>query len=143
MRESLPSLEQFKWTMPLTTRWRDNDVYGHMNNVVYYALFDTVANTFLIEKGGLDFRNDAAIAYVVQSDCNYAKQIAYPDQLTGALRVAKLGNSSVRYQIGIFRESETDAAAFGNFTHVLVNRDSAKPVAIEGKMREALATLLV
>lgn len=143
MRESLPSLDQFKWTMPLTTRWRDNDVYGHMNNVVYYALFDTVANTFLIDEGGLDFRNDEAIAYVVQSDCNYAKQIAYPDSLTGALRVAKLGTSSVRYQIGIFRDGENDAAAFGNFTHVLVNRESSRPEPIQGKMREALTTLLV
>ena len=132
----------YRYFVPITTRWHDNDVYGHVNNVAYYSYFDSTANHFLIHEGGLDIHSGPIIGLVVSSGCDYHAPLAYPDQLSGALRVNRLGNSSVEYGLAIFREGETHAAAEGFFTHVFVDRESRRPAAIPERLRNALGTLL-
>ncbi|WP_115936574.1 acyl-CoA thioesterase [Aestuariispira insulae] len=131
-------LSDYPHHQPLTTRWMDNDIYGHVNNVTYLSYFDTVANQFLIEKGGLDIAKSPAIGLVVESHCRYFASIAYPERITGALRVEHLGNSSVRYGIGIFKEGREEACAEGYFVHVFVDRASNKPHDIPAPIRQAL-----
>lgn len=128
---------------PITTRWMDNDVYGHVNNVTYYSYFDTAANTYLIEEGGLNIESSPVIAYVVNSSCNYSSGIAYPDKIEAGLRVDRLGNSSVQYGIAIFKKGEEQASAYGHFVHVFVERETGKPVPIPEKMRHALEKILL
>jgi acyl-CoA thioester hydrolase len=128
---------------PLTTRWSDNDVYGHVNNVVYYSYFDTVANRYLIEEGGLDISDGRIVGYVVNSGCQYLSPITYPESIEAGVRVEKLGNSSVRYGIGIFREGENQPAAYGHFVHVFVERALNKSVPIPARLRAALEAILV
>jgi acyl-CoA thioester hydrolase len=140
-RPTAPSRDEYFWTCPITTRWSDNDVYHHVNNVVYYSYFDTVANSYLMEAGGLSFTDDAVVGFVVNSNCDYFSPIAFPQRVTGALRVDKLGNSSVVYGIAIFADDEPLAAASGTFTHVFVERESNRPVPIPAPIREALAKL--
>ncbi len=135
--------ENYRFFTPIATRWGDNDIYGHVNNVVYYAYFDSVANLFLIERGGLDIHEGQAIGLVVNSGCSYLAPVEFPDRLEGGFRVNRLGSSSVEYGIAIFKEGEDEACAAGTFTHVFVNRESRRPVKIEGKMREALEAVLV
>lgn len=142
-RPQPPLRNDYHWTCPITTRWSDNDVYHHVNNVVYYSYFDTVANTYLIEQGNLEFRDGSVIGLVVNSACDYHAPIAYPQTITGALRVDKLGNSSVVYGIGIFAEGSDVAAANGTFTHVFVDRESGRPVPIPEPLRRALAAIEV
>ena len=127
----------------ITTRWMDNDVYGHVNNVTYYSYFDTAANTYLIEEGGLNIASSPIIAYVVSSACDYASGIAYPDKIEAGLRVDHLGNSSVQYGIAIFKKDAEQASAHGHFVHVFVERETGKPVPIPEKMRVALEKILV
>ena len=127
--------------MTMTTRWMDNDVYGHVNNVTYYSYFDTAANDYLINAGGLDYRAGEVIAYVVASRCEYKQAVAFPDSLDIGVRVNRIGNSSVEYGIGIFRSNEPGVAAFGTFTHVFVSRATERPVAIPQDIREALQRL--
>lgn len=127
----------------ITTRWSDNDVYGHVNNVTYYSYFDTAANNYLINEGGLDIENSPIIGFVVNSGCNYNSAIAYPDKIEAGLRVDRLGNSSVQYGVAIFKDGEEHAAANGHFVHVFVDRETNKPVAIPEKMRAALEAILV
>ena len=127
----------------ITTRWSDNDVYGHVNNVVYYSYFDTAANNYLINDGGLDIETSPVIGFVVNSGCNYNSSIAYPDKIESGLRVDRLGNSSVQYGVAIFKEGEDHAAADGHFVHVFVDRETNKPVAIPDNMRAALEAILV
>jgi len=127
----------------ITTRWSDNDVYGHVNNVVYYSYFDTAANNYLINDGGLDIETSPVIGFVVNSGCNYNSSIAYPDKIESGLRVDRLGNSSVQYGVAIFKEGEDHAAADGHFVHVFVDRKTNKPVAIPDNMRAALEAILV
>jgi len=134
--------DSYRWFMPITTRWMDNDIYGHVNNVTYYSYFDTVANRYLIEEAGLDIHHGDSIGYVVQSACHYKSAIAFPDALEGGLRVNRLGNSSVEYGVAIFRAGEDSACACGSFTHVFVNRATERPVAISGQIRSALTRLL-
>jgi len=138
-----PRREDYRYFAPITTRWADNDIYGHVNNVTYYAYFDTVANAYLIEKGGLDIHAGQTIGFVVNSACNYFSPLAYPAKLEGGFRVNRIGNSSVEYGIAIFQENEMTASAAGTFTHVFVDRQSNKPVKIEGLLREALEAVLV
>jgi acyl-CoA thioester hydrolase len=126
----------------LTTRWADNDIYGHVNNVMYYSYFDTTANTYLIEHGGLDIHDGKVIGLVVDSGCSYFAPLAFPDRLQGGLRIAQIGSSSVRYEIAIFKAGEDHAAAQGHFVHVFVDRDSRKPVAIPEAMRTALSQIV-
>jgi len=127
----------------ITTRWSDNDVYGHVNNVVYYSYFDTAANNYLINDGGLDIETSPVIGFVVNSGCNYNSSIAYPDKIESGLRVDRLGNSSVQYGVAIFKEGEDHAAADGHFVHVFVDRKTNKPVAIPDNMRASLEAILV
>lgn len=141
MSKATPEREDYGYFCPITTRWADNDIYGHVNNVVYYAYFDTVANSYLIEQGGLDIHGGDVVGFVVNSHCDYFSPVAFPDQLEGGFRVNRLGNSSVEYGIGIFRQGEKQACAAGTFTHVFVERVSDKPVRIEGLLREALERL--
>lgn len=128
--------------VPLPTRWMDNDVYGHVNNVTYYSYFDTAANDFLVKVGGLDFRDGATIAYVVASRCEYKKAITFPDLLDIGVRVNKLGNSSVEYGMAVFRDTDRLAAAHGSFTHVFVSRETQRPVTIPDTIRAALEQLV-
>ncbi|MFI5605689.1 acyl-CoA thioesterase [Amycolatopsis sp. NPDC051903] len=126
-------------TVPL--RWKDNDVYGHVNNVVHYSLMDTVINTFLVEEGELDIETGGVIGLCVESQCRYHASVAFPGSLRIGLRVAHLGKSSVRYEIGMY--SAADAlVAEGHFVHVFVDREARRPVPVEGKLREALAELV-
>ena len=144
MSESkIESRENYFAFKPITTRWMDNDAYGHVNNVTYYSYFDTAANCYLIEEGGLDIENGSVIGFVVNSGCNYNSPIAYPEKIEAGLRVDRLGNSSVTYGLAIFKEGETQAAAQGHFVHVFVDRETNKPVAIPAKMRAALEAILV
>jgi acyl-CoA thioester hydrolase len=127
---------------PISTRWSDNDIYGHVNNVAYYSYFDSVANHFLISEGGLDIHEGEIIGLVVSSGCHYHAALAYPDKLEAGLRVNRLGNSSVEYGLAIFREGEEMAAAEGHFIHVFVDRISRRPTPIPELLRSALKTLL-
>jgi acyl-CoA thioester hydrolase len=126
---------------PLATRWLDNDVYGHVNNVVYYAYFDTVVNAYLLSQGGLDPEHGAVIGLCVESSCSYLAPLRFPDALEGGLRVAALGRSSVRYEVGIFRAGERQASAQGHFVHVFVDRAGRRPVELPAAMRSALQRL--
>ena len=127
----------------ITTRWMDNDVYAHVNNVVYYSYFDTVVNQYLIERGVLDFVNGAVVGFVVETACRYFQPVTFPDVVHAGLRVARIGTSSVRYEVGLFRNDEPLAAAEGHFVHVYVTRTTGKPTPLPPDLRaavEALAT---
>jgi acyl-CoA thioester hydrolase len=112
----------------ITTRWMDNDAYGHVNNVVYYSFFDTVVNAWLIEHGALDVERGDTIGFVVETGCHYFAPLAYPETVTAALRVAHVGRSSVRYEVALFSQGSDTAAAQGHFIHVYVNRSDRRPV---------------
>ena len=127
---------------PITTRWMDNDAYGHINNVVYYSFFDTVVNMWLIEHGALDFEKGPVVGYAVETGCNYFSPLAYPQKVTAGLRVAHIGRSSVRYEIAIFAEGVEIAAAQGHFIHVYVDRQTLRPVELPGTLRNALQPLV-
>ena len=136
-------VEDYRYFLPITTRWMDNDVYGHVNNVTYYSYFDTVANHFLIREGGLDIHTSPVIALVVESMCSYLAPVAYPDELSAGLRVDKLSTRSVTYGTAIFTAGGKTAVAQGHFVHVFVDRESRKAVPIPDPIRAALATLVV
>jgi len=126
----------------IPTRWMDNDVYGHVNNVVYYSYFDTVVNQYLIEQGALDIERSKVVGLVVETACQYLAPVTFPDIITAGLRVARLGNSSVRYEIGIFRNNEAAAAAQGHFIHVYVDRTTRRPAQLPVTLRTALERIL-
>ncbi|MCC7016444.1 MAG: acyl-CoA thioesterase [Rhodospirillales bacterium] len=134
---------RYRHFMPLQTRWADNDIYGHVNNVTYYAYFDTVINCYLIERGGLDISGGDVVGFAVETMCHFLKPLAYPDALEAGLRVGHLGKSSVRYEVGIFREGESEAAAAGHFVHVFVDRDTSRPVPMPPRIRRALERIRV
>jgi acyl-CoA thioester hydrolase len=125
----------------ITTRWMDNDIYGHVNNVIYYAFFDTAVNQLLIEAGVLDPQAGAVIGLVVETQCRYARSLAFPDRVTAGVRVARIGNSSVRYEIGLFREDEDEAAGEGHFVHVYVDRRDRRPTPLPAELRQVLESL--
>lgn len=143
MRAEAKRRSDFKHFHAITTRWMDNDVYAHVNNVVYYSWFDTVVNHFLVANGALDIEHSPVIGLVVETQCNYFASVAFPDRVTAGLRVTKLGNSSVRYEVGIFREDEDSAAAQGHFVHVYVDRVTRKPASIPDRMRALLQSIEV
>jgi acyl-CoA thioester hydrolase len=126
----------------ISTRWMDNDVFGHINNVVYYSYFDTVVNQYLLERGVLDVERGPVIGLVVETQCNYFSPMSFPDTVHAGLRVARLGSSSVRYEVGIFRNDDAVASAQGHFVHVYVDRVSRRPVALPDELRTALNALL-
>ncbi|MDP3294702.1 MAG: thioesterase family protein [Nevskia sp.] len=127
--------------LAIPTRWKDNDVYGHVNNIDYYSFFDTVINHYLITVGELDIRRGAVIGFAAESHCRYLKSLAYPEVVDAGLRVAKLGNSSVRYEIALFRANDDEPAAEGWFVHVFVDRETQKSSPIPDSIRAALARI--
>ncbi len=137
------SRDRYPHFMTLQTRWMDNDIYGHVNNVTYYSYFDTVVNSFLIDEGGFDPQADTVIGVAVETMCAFKKSIAFPDVIDAGLRVGKLGNTSVRYEIGIFQAKEQEASASGHFVHVFVDRASNQPVPIPASIRSAFERILV
>jgi acyl-CoA thioester hydrolase len=142
MNKSREPREAYKHYRVIGTRWMDNDVYGHVNNVVYYSYFDTVVNQYLIEKGALDIGSSPVIGLVVETACQYFRPMVFPDTIHAGLRVGQLGRSSVRYEIGIFRNDEASAAAQGHFVHVYVDRASLRPTPLPQALRQALEPLL-
>jgi acyl-CoA thioester hydrolase len=128
----------FRHFRPIATRWMDNDVYGHVNNVVYYAYFDTVVNGHLIDNGLLDTAASPAIGLVVETGCTYFESVAVPDALEAGLAVETLGRSSVRYRVAIFKAGAESAAAQGHFVHVYVDRETRRPTGLPQQMREEL-----
>jgi acyl-CoA thioester hydrolase len=133
----------FVFYFPITTRWMDNDMFGHVNNVNYYSYFDTIINQFLIEQAGFVPQKSQQIGFIVKSSCSYDSPVSYPQKLVGALRVDRIGNSSVDYAVGIFKENQNVASAVGCLTHVFVDRDSHKPTAIKGMLREAMLSAVI
>lgn len=133
--------EMFHHFSPIQTRWSDNDSYGHVNNVVYYAYFDTAVNNYLIARGALDIDSGAVIGLVVETGCHYFAAAAFPDVLQAGMRVVHLGNSSVRYEIAIFREGADLALAQGHFVHVYVDRVTRRPTALPATLRAAVMAL--
>ena len=126
----------------LSTRWMDNDVYGHVNNVVYYSLFDTAVNGYLIEAGALDIQHSEVIGLVVETHCNYFAPIEFPRKVDAGLRVAHIGSSSVRYEIGLFAQGDALTAARGHFVHVYVDRATRRPAVLPSALTHALEGLL-
>ncbi|HVZ44435.1 MAG TPA: thioesterase family protein [Ramlibacter sp.] len=125
----------------IPTRWEDNDVYGHVNNVVHYSWFDTAVNAHLIEEGALDIRGGAVIGLVIETQCNYFAPIEFPQVVDAGLRVARIGKSSVRYEVGLFVQGEPMTAARGHFVHVYVERESRRPAPLPDRLREVLEAL--
>ena len=141
-KPAAPSRSDYSHVMPIPTRWMDNDIYGHVNNVVYYSYFDTVINRYLIDEGGLDHQNGTIVGMAVETSCRFHRSLAFPDLVHAGLRVGKLGRSSVRYEIGIFRNDEISACADGHFVHVFVERGDQRPVSIPEPIRAALQLLV-
>ena len=131
----------YKAFRPITTRWMDNDVYGHVNNVVYYSWFDTAVNAHLIEQGALDIHAGDTIGLVVETHCNYFEPLAFPQTVEAGIRVAQLGASSVRYEVGLFAQGGDQTAAKGHFVHVYVNKSTRRPVALPPQLSAVLETL--
>ena len=143
MDTALVTRADFPHLVDHTTRWKDNDVYGHMNNVVHYELFDSTVNQWLIQRGLLNLTESTAIGVVAESGCRYLAELKYPGAVTAGLRVVRLGNSSIRYELALFAEGEEKAAAVGHFVHVYVDAQTRKPCPIPAKTRAAASALLV
>jgi acyl-CoA thioester hydrolase len=149
-RPGIGTRADYRWFVTLATRWMDNDVYGHVNNVQYYSFFDTAVARFLVESGmfgedgGLGLENVPAVGLVVETQCRYAAPLAFPDEVTVGLRCGRLGTSSVRYEIGVFRNAEDRACAEGHFVHVYVDRrEQSRTVAVPERLREAVTRRLL
>ena len=134
--------KNYRYFLPITTRWKDNDAYGHINNVTYYSYFDTVANTYLVHEGGLNIETSPVIGLVIESKCTFKSPLAFPDEIEAGLRIDKLGGSSVVYGIAIFKKREEKASAFGHFVHVFVDRENRKPVKMPAGYRSAFEKIL-
>lgn len=133
----------FAHFLAIPTRWMDNDLYGHVNNVVYYSYFDTVINEYLIRAGGLDIHDGAVIGVCAESHCSFRDSFSFPETVEAGLRVGHLGRRAVRYEIGLFKQGRDEAAAEGHFVHVFVDRAVMTPVAIPGPIKAALARLVL
>ncbi|MEW4468798.1 thioesterase family protein [Parasphingorhabdus sp. JC815] len=140
-KTDLPARSAFKRFVTITTRWMDNDAYRHVNNVVYYSLFDTAVNQMLLEESLLDIEHGDTIGLVVSSQCNYYAPVAFPDVVHVGVRVGKLGRTSVTYEIAIFRNDDSALSAFGNFTHVYVDRQTNRPQPLKPELKEFLSSL--
>jgi len=140
--ETPESRGRFRHFLTVPTRWMDNDVYGHVNNVVYYAYFDTVINRYLIAEGGLDIKEGPVVGVAAESHCRYRRPVSFPTDIDAGLRVGRLGRTSVRYEIGLFPSGEEEAAAEGWFVHVFVDRATGRPAPIPERIRTALARLV-
>ncbi|HEX8745295.1 MAG TPA: thioesterase family protein [Thermoleophilaceae bacterium] len=135
-------LDGYPHSSRLQTRWKDNDVYGHVNNVEFYSYFDTAINAWLIAEGGLDIEGGAVIGVCAESHCEFRAAVAFPDALDVHLRVGRLGRSSVRYELAVTRAGEGEPVATGHFVHVFVDRERRRPVAIPERLRGALERLV-
>lgn len=133
----------YKHFLPLQTRWADNDIYGHVNNAAYYGFFDTIVNEYLIAEGALDIHRGDIIGLVVETGCRYFAPLEFPRKLEGALRVSKIGNSSVRYELAIFKAGEDAPAAEGHFVHVYVDRATRRPAPLPDAFRKALGKIAI
>ena len=139
--ENVTQLTDYPHRLSIPTRWKDNDVYGHVNNVEYYSFFDTVINTYLIREGGLDIHHGPVIGLCVASQCDFSAPLAFPDTVVAGLRVTRLGRSSVHYGIGLFSEGGATAAAQGSFVHVFVDRAERRAQSIPDPIRAALEAI--
>ena len=141
MADALPTRDDYRYFLPIQTRWNDMDRYGHVNNMVYYGYMDTVVTEYIITHGGLDTASSPVVGLVIESLCRYHRPISFPGVIDAGLRVGKLGNSSVRYEVGIFVQGEEPIAAHGHFVHVYVTRADNRPTPIPAPIRAALAPL--
>lgn len=132
----------YRTFITIPTRWMDNDIYGHVNNVNYYSYFDTAVNSYLVNCGVLDMHHGEVVGFVVENHCNYFAPVAFPQTITAGVRVTKVGSSSVRYEIGLFADDEQTTAAKGHFIHVYVNRATNRPVALSGELLAAVEALV-
>ncbi len=142
MKQTANSRTDYVRFRSITTRWMDNDVYGHVNNVQYYSFFDTAVNSLLIEEGVLDIENSPVIGLVVETSCAYFAPLAFPQTVEAGLRVTRVGSSSIRYEVGLFAEGAETAAAQGHFIHVYVDRDSRRPTPLPEPLRAVVSTLV-
>ena len=140
-RKQIETRDRYRHFLTIPTRWKDNDVYGHVNNVEYYSYFDTVINRYLIDAGGLNPQADTIVGVAVETMCRFQRSFSYPEDVQAGLRVGHLGNSSVRYEVGLFGAGENETRAHGHFIHVFVERATNKPVPIPAKIRAALEKL--
>lgn len=140
MTDTQPSRADYPHFLSIPTRWKDNDIYGHVNNVEYYSYFDTVINQYLITAGGLDIHAGDTIGVCAESHCRFLAAVAFPDPVEAGLRIGRLGNSSVRYEIGLFNPDGSPLAE-GWFVHVFVGRENRRPAGIPGPVRDALERL--
>ena len=133
--------EHYRAFRTISTRWMDNDAYGHVNNVVYYSWFDTAVNAHLIEQGVLDIHAGETIGLVIETQCNYFAPVAFPQVVEAGVRVARVGKSSVRYEVGLFAQGEARTAAHGHFVHVYVDRSTRRPAQLPAKLKSVLEAL--
>jgi len=143
LKKNPSHISGYNYFCQLSTRWNDNDIYGHMNNIIYYALFDTAVNKWLIKNKLIDIKNGQNIGLIVQSGCNYFSSFEYPENINAGIRVTKIGKSSVRYEVGLFKEKEELSSADGFFIHVYVDRKTNKPIALNYDFKNALDTIFV
>ena len=143
MRQNPTNRSDYNYFSKTNTRWNDNDIYGHLNNVIYYELFDTAVNKWLIKNNLIDIKNGNNIGLIVQSGCNYFSSFEYPEDIDAGIRVTKIGNSSVRYEVGLFKPNDDLASADGFFIHVYVDRASNKPITLDYEFKKKLDTIYV
>ena len=143
MKKNPSSRSEYNHFILLGTRWNDNDIYGHMNNVIYYELFDTAVNKWLLTNNLLDIQNGKNIGLIVKSGCDFFSSFAYPEDIDAGIRVTKIGTSSVRYEVGLFRNKQQLSSADGFFIHVYVDRETNKPLPLDYTFKKALDTLLI
>ena len=143
MKKKPSNRSEYNYFTSLGTRWNDNDIYGHMNNVIYYELFDTAVNKWLLTNNLLDIQNGKNIGLIVKSGCDFFSSFAYPEDIEAGIRVTKIGTSSVRYEVGLFRKNQQLSSADGFFIHVYVDRETNKPLPLDYTFKKALDTLLI
>ena len=143
MKPQVRNRQNFKFIFPIQTRWSDNDMYGHVNNIIYYSYFDTAANALLIHKAGFNLQHSPIIGLVVNSSCNFMQELSYPEIIEVGVSIAKIGNSSLSYDLAIFKQGQDNASAQGHFVHVFVDRKTRKSTPIPTEMRDALQQFLV
>ena len=143
MKKKPSNRSEYNYFTSLGTRWNDNDIYGHMNNVIYYELFDTAVNKWLLTNNLLDIQNGKNIGLIVKSGCDFFSSFAYPEDIDAGIRVTKIGTSSVRYEVGLFRKNQQLSSADGFFIHVYVDRETNKPLPLDYNFKKALDTLFI
>ena len=143
MKPETKRRQNYRFLFPIQTHWADNDMYGHVNNVTYYSYFDTAANALLIQHAGFDLRNTPIIGLVVDSACSFLQELSYPEIIEVGVAIEKIGNSSLRYDLAIFKQGQNEAAAQGHFVHVFVDRQTRKSTSIPEDMRDALTQFLL